>query len=273
VNNPDRPDFSREEAYYRPRPYAFERELSERRRPIWRRHLAGIIASLSLTIIIVFAWTTFALLVRLPFVPSLQVFTIPKPKSASSVSTPGVASGTSSNPISGPVHTGLPCTINISTWTEGSPDWVVQNSILYNDGSNEKSIGPTIIAPCQPGTPNYAVEAKIQLINQVSGCFGIVLRTSYATSICNSQYQGSPDTAYIYHDSNPLTSNPFSPGTTLHTYRAEVQNNTIKFFIDDSLITTATDNRLLTSETSEQVGLYCQSLQLQVTSFQVTALP
>lgn len=271
MGNQNRPDFPGEEAFYRPQPYAFERKLSERR-PFWRRHLAGIMFTLSLILMIVFGWSTFALLTGMQFLSPLQVFTMLKPKSAPSVSDSGVTSTTSSSSMSGPAQTGLPCTVNIKSWTDGSPDWIVHNGILYNDGSNTKPTIPTIIAPCQPGTPNYAVEAKIQLSNQVDGCFGIVLRTSYATSICNGQYSPLPDTAYIFFASNTLTSNPFSPGTAAHTYRAEVRDNKIKFFIDGSLITTATDNRLLTTETSEQVGLYCQSLQLQVMSFQVTAL-
>ncbi len=271
MGNQNRPDFPGEEAFYRPQPYAFERKLSERR-PFWRRHLAGIMFTLSLLLMIVFGWSTFALLTGLQFFSPLQVFTMLKPKSAPSVSNSGVTSTTSSNPMSDPAQTGLPCTVNIKSWTDGSPDWVVHNGTLYNDGSNAKPTIPTIIAPCEPGTPNYAVEAKIQLSNQVDGCFGIVLRTFYATSICNGQYSPLPDTAYIFSSGNTLTSNSFSPGTALHTYRAEVRDNTIKFFIDGSPIATATDNRLLTNQTNEQVGLYCQSLQLQVTSFQVTAL-
>src|SRR5205085_3481644 len=73
---------------------------------------------------------------------------------------------------------GLPCIVDISTWTGGSPDWVVHNGILYNDGSSGSNNGPTIIAPCQPGTTNYAVQAKIQVTNQSGGCFGLVLRGS-----------------------------------------------------------------------------------------------
>ena len=267
MGNQNRSDFPGEEAFYRPQPYAVERKLSERR-PFWRRHLAGILFTLSLILMIVFGWSTFALLTGLQFFSPLQMFNMLKPKPANS----GDISATSSSSQSGPTQSGLPCTVNIKSWTDGSPDWVVHNGTLYNDGSNAKPTIPTIIAPCEPGTPNYAVEAKIQLSNQVAGCFGIVLRTSYATSICNGQYSPLPDTAYIFFASNTLKSNPFSPGTALHTYRAEVRDNTIKFFIDGSLIATATDNRLLTTETSEQVGLYCQSLQLQVTSFQVTAL-
>lgn len=267
MGNQHQSDFPGEEDFYRPQPYTFERKLLERR-PFWQRHSAGIIASLFLVLLIASSWTILALVTKQQF-PPLQMLNMLKPKSAN----PGDTSTTSSSPQSGPVQSsGLPCTVNIQSWTDGSPDWVVHNGILYNDGSNAKPTLPSIIAPCQPGIPNYAVEAKIQLTNQVDGCFGIILRTSYATSICNGQYSPLPDTAYIFFSNNVLISNPFTPGIALHTYRAEVRDNTIKLFIDGSLVTTATDNRLLTSETSEQVGLYSQSLQLQVTSFQVKAL-
>lgn len=175
-----------------------------------------------------------------------------------------------------PPTSGLPCVVNISTWTGGSPDWVVHNGVLYNDGTNDVNNGPTIIAPCEPGVPNYAVQATIRVTGNGGNCFGIVLRgqsgqngwQGYRTDVCRG------NTSYIvaYGEGNPLTQAPFSPGTTSHTYRAVVQDNTIKFFIDGNLVDTATDNRLLTTETGLGVGLFSQNIQLQVTSFQVTAV-
>jgi len=153
---------------------------------------------------------------------------------------------------------------------------VVHNGILFNDGSSGSNNGPTIIAPCQPGTTNYAVEAKIQVTNQSSNCFGIVFRGSSTPNGWQGYHAGicGLNTAYIsaYGDSNALTQAPFTPGTAAHTYRAEVKDNTLKFFIDGNLVDTTTDTRLLTTETGEGVGLYSQNVQLQVSSFQVTAL-
>jgi hypothetical protein len=133
-----------------------------------------------------------------------------------------------------------------------------------------------MIAPCLPAVTNYAVEAKIQLTNLSGSCFGIVVRGSstqsgwqgYKAGICNTNL------AYItaYGDLNPMAMAAFAPGTTLRTYRCEVKDNTIKLFIDGTLVVTAADNRLLTSRGNEQVGLYAQNVQLQVSSFQVTAL-
>jgi hypothetical protein len=49
------------------------------------------------------------------------------------------------------------------------------------------------------------------------------------------------------------------------------KDNTIKFFIDGNLLDNVTDNRLLTTGTGED-DLFYSGTQLQVTSFQVTAL-
>ena|SRR2546421_10071481 len=47
------------------------------------------------------------------------------------------------------------------------------------------------------------------------------------------------------------------------------KDNTIKFFIDGGLVLSLTDNRYLTGS---EVGLWCQNVQLEVSSFKVTAL-
>jgi hypothetical protein len=254
--------------------------------PFWRRHLWPIITSVALVLVIIFAATTY-ILSRGSSQNSLNNSHPIQGSTPLSTQIPSTAAPITSNPNSTATATapaiatsqatsGLPCIVDINAWTGGSPDWVVHNGILYNDGSNGSNNGPTIIAPCQPGTTNYAVETKIQVTNQSGGCFGIVLRGSstqngwqgYKADICGL------NTAYItsYADYDTLTQAPFTPGTTLHTYRAEVKDNSLKFFIDGNLVDTATDNRLLTTETGEGVGLYSQNVQLQVTSFQVTAL-
>lgn len=259
-----------------------------------RRHLWKIIAASAIALALILASTTIVLLGRLLQSPAPSrgpagaVFSSTPTQGAAGITpttstitpTATVASTTTSVPTS-QATSGLPCVVNISTWIGGSQDWTVHNGILYNDGTNSNATnsGPTIIAPCQPGAKNYAIEAKIQITTPSDGfynCFGMIIRGSsaqngwqgYKTDVCGL------DTARIsaYGDNNVLTQAPFKPGTTIHTYRAEVKDNTINFFIDGNLVETATDNRLLTSETGEGVGLYSQNVQLQVTSFQVTAL-
>jgi hypothetical protein len=279
MDDQSRKGYQGEEHFYNP-------EKIEPIKPFWRRHLWPIMASIAIIFVIIFAATTIALLVRssqsttnnahptqVSTAPSTQIPSNATP--TTSTSNPTATVVPTSSPIS-QATPGLPCSVNVSTWTGGSPDWVVHNGILFNDGSSGSNNGPTIIAPCQPGTTNYAVEAKIQVTNQSNGCFGIVLRGSstqngwqgYQADICGL------NTAYIsaYGDGNALTQAPFTPGTTARTYRAEVKDNTLKFFVDGNLVDTTTDNRLLTTETGEGVGLYSQNVQLQVSSFQVTAL-
>jgi hypothetical protein len=82
MGNQHRSDFPGEEAFYRPQPYTLERKLLERR-PFWQRHLPGIIASLSLILLIASSWTILALVTKQQF-PPLQMLNMLKPKPANS---------------------------------------------------------------------------------------------------------------------------------------------------------------------------------------------
>jgi len=180
-------------------------------------------------------------------------------------------------------QSGLPCTVDIGTWAGGSSDWKILNGTLLNDGTNSNlstDAGPTIVAPCQLGnTANYTIEAKIQVISVgYSPCFGITVRGTPSTNnwqgyvagvgSCSNDlgtaYVGGPD----YSNDNAGVQASFNPGTKTHTYRVEVNNNVITYYVDGSLLLTLTDNRYLTGA---QVGLWDQDVQLQVTSFSVTA--
>lgn len=181
-------------------------------------------------------------------------------------------------------QTALPCTVNVGAWTDGSSDWKVLNGMLLNDGTNGNNpygSGPSIVAPCQPATTaNYAIETKIQVISGSSGCFGITVRGNpltsgwqgYMAGVGSCDYNGLNE-AYIggpnYSNESSSVQAAFSPGTSAHTYRVEAKNNTINFYVDNSLLLTLTDNRYLTGA---QIGFWDQNIQLQVTSFQVTAL-
>lgn len=207
----------------------------------------------------------------------------PTPTPPTLTQTPADLSPTASGtPTSAPVVS-LPCNVDLNTWTGGSSDWVTHNGIVYNDGTNttSESSGPTLVAPCQPGVANYALEAKIQ-VTHPSGCFGLVLRATsgqngwqgYRAGTCGPDSYPS-NTAYIqaYGDNDPLVKVPFTSNTNVHTYRVEIKDTSIKLFIDGNLIDSTTDNRLLTVASGEEVGLYSVSTQIQVTSFKVTALP
>lgn len=259
---------SRKEYHGVEEPYYRTKELKQMG-SVLRRNIGKIILSSALVLMTIFACTTFYL---------LNMVLRGNGNNHAQNATGSVAHISSSSAVpTSQVTSGLPCAINISAWTGGSPDWVVHNGILYNDGNNTSDNGPTIVVPCQPGLTNYAVEAKIQITNQpYMTCFGIVLRGAstqngwqgYKTGICNQ------NTAYItaYGDGSPLAKAVFIPGTSEHTYRCEVKDNIIKLFIDGNLMVNATDNRLLTAQGSEQVGLFSQGVQLQVNSMQIKAL-
>ncbi len=170
-----------------------------------------------------------------------------------------------------------------SGWN-GTPDWKVLNGILISDGTNNLSEGPpTIVAPCQLGDiANYAVEARIQVLNNnYPTCFGINVRGTPTSTVNGWQgYIGAVYVACNWGDNllafnadnanyGNLTSAPFSPGTSYHTYRVEAQDNQLRFLIDGAQILTVTSN---TYTSGEQVGLWSYDAQLNVSSFKIIAL-
>jgi hypothetical protein len=158
------------------------------------------------------------------------------------------------------------------------------NEMVLNDGSNGNATsnnGPTLVAPCQIGTAtNYAVESKIQVIStQNDFSFGITVRGNPASAGWQGYRAGIGDDSSSfgtvrlsgenYDDTTQGESASFDPGTSVHLYRVEAKDNTIKLFIDGNLILTMTDNRYLTGS---EVGLWSNDVQLQVSSFKVMAL-
>lgn len=165
-----------------------------------------------------------------------------------------------------------------SGWSLGS-GWKRLGGMLLNDGSNGGYNGrPTLVAPrsCQPTTMDYAVEAKIQVVqfsDQYSG-FGINVRgvpsspqePGYSTYIDSSNASGA-NISVVGGD--VLKSAPFNPGTDFHVYRAEVKGNTITFLIDDAAVLSVVDNRYISAG---EVGLWCANAQIELSSFKVVKL-
>lgn len=265
--------------------------------PRRRRGRTALIVVLTLLVVVVLVGAVLANGIFKPFGQTAGTSTTPTATSAPTATTAPTATpttalaaspttsatGTSGSPTV-QAQSGLPCVVNVGTWSDGSSDWKNLNGALLNDGTNSNyspGNGPSIVAPCQPAsTANYAVETKIQVVSGSSGCFGISVRGTPATNSWQGYltgiggcYSNSLNEAYIagpnYSNDSSGVQAAFSPGTTVHTYRVEANNNTIKLFVDGSLLLTLTDNRFLTGA---QIGLWCQNVQLQVTSFQVTAL-
>jgi hypothetical protein len=191
-------------------------------------------------------------------------------------------------PATAPQTQKLPCTVNLRTWTDGSSDWKVRNGVLLNDGmkSWDGRSGPTIVAPCDAtsaaewSSTNYAVETKIQVTgSQNQACFGIAVRGTSTFSGWQGYKAGVGDclegldrarvSGPVYPYDSLAKNASFNPGTTIHTYRVEVEDTAIKLSIDGRLVLNVTDTRYLTGA---EIGLWCQHVQLAVSSFKVTSL-
>jgi len=164
-------------------------------------------------------------------------------------------------------------TDNWSSWSLGS-GWKRLSGMLLNDGSNGGYNGkPTLAAPrsCQPKTMDYAVEAKIQVVqfsDQYSG-FGVPSspqEPGYSTYIDSGNASGA-NISVVGGD--VLKSAPFNPGTDFHVYRAEVKGNTITFLIDGAAVLSVVDNRFISAG---EVGLWCANAQIELSSFKVFKL-
>jgi hypothetical protein len=274
----------------------FNRNEKLRAQSFFRRHFWKITTAGSLVLVLIFALLAFLLLAKRP--ANGQVTAPPTNNHqviSSQQATNTAQSNTNSPPTAAPTNPaapassptpqlqGLPCKVNLSTWTDGSSDWKVLNGALLDDGTGswDAGSGPTIVAPCDLGsTANYAVETKIQVTSSQNGaCFGITGRGTpnsngwqgYKAGV--GDCYGGLDKARVsgpdYHYDSQIKDASFNPGTSVHTYRIEVKDNTIKFFIDGGLVLNMIDNRYLSGA---EIGLWCQNVQLSVTSFQVTAL-
>jgi hypothetical protein len=287
-NDHDRPPYDKEEANER------ESGKLQKRSVFW--HKRWQIAALSgLALVVVLASIIIYLLLRSPApAPAAVAPATPQstaPPQATVQATPTAATDATptqatvaGTPTSIP-QAGLPCIVDIAKWTSGSADWKVLNSIELNDGTNQNAAtnnGPTLVAPCQLGTvSNYAVESKMQVVStQYASCFGITARGTPSGNDWQGYRAGIGDCGYSssgvvrlsgpnYLNDAQIKNASFDPGKSMHTYRVEVKDNTITFFIDGNSILTLTDNRFLTGA---EVGLWSQNVQLQVSSFKITTL-
>jgi hypothetical protein len=184
-------------------------------------------------------------------------------------------------------------------WSKGMDGWVQSggwssvNGMLVNDGQDYNNDGhPTASAPLFPqDIPNYSVQVDMRLdrytdeggISGLAG-FGVVVRWSqdqnggYKIGVCASAgiYScGNADHELLLSDGSFFQSAPvrqvlFRPAYgTWHTYRIDVQGNTITVWVDGGMIFQATDDKYLSAGT---VGLWSDRSQISVRNFTITAL-
>jgi hypothetical protein len=161
-----------------------------------------------------------------------------------------------------------------------SAEWKYLNGMLVNDGSGNTSTS-WIRAPYSPGAlSNYAVEADIQLIRDDEGAFGIVVRASgegdgYWVGVQRSDWTTPRLTASVNIGKAPELSGSdvamtsFDPGSDWHTYRVEVEGNTIRMLVDGGLVVEAIDNRFLNGG---DVGLFSYYRQINIRDFKIIAM-
>ena len=155
--------------------------------------------------------------------------------------------------------------------------WKVLNGMVLNDGTNGGYNGKSTLvapAPCQPKTMDYAVEAKIQVVQSSGNYSGFGINVRGIPSASNEQgYSTFIDTTsgagISVIGGDPLKTASFNPGTGFHVYRAEVKANTITFLIDGSVVLSVVDNKYISIG---QVGLWCANTQLEMSSFKVVKL-
>jgi hypothetical protein len=183
-------------------------------------------------------------------------------------------------------------------WT-ATNDWHIVNGMLVNDGTQHASEGnPTAFAPYPPqDIANYSVQAEIRLDKYTDAgdygadSFGIAVRYSdsnggYKLGACASAPGYSLVTpcdasdfavSYVlilsdgdFSNDTPVKKVPFQPGSgNWHTYRIDVQGNTITVWIDGSMVFQVTDDKFLSAG---QVGLWSDRCQISIRSFTITAL-
>lgn len=176
---------------------------------------------------------------------------------------PSVAQTGASPPSAGEVYR-ADWAGGLGGWTGGA-SWKAVSGMLVNDG---QEAGYTyIMAPFTPTTPDYSVEAVIQLAR--GGEFGLAARHDGKVGYWwRYQDGGFRITTGATGDTERISDVVyFTAGTDFHTYRLEVKGNAIRGLIDGSPRRDTTDNRLLSPGTA---GLWVYRSQINVRSFRIT---
>jgi Putative peptidoglycan binding domain/Curli production assembly/transport component CsgG len=160
-----------------------------------------------------------------------------------------------------------------------SPDWKHLNGMLVDDGTADTGAA---VAPYNPRSADYAVEAEIRVIQEgdFRNGFSIFVRAGNKAGyqVAVGKLNG-PVTRICYLNAGGLgiadnsecktIGLAFEPGADWHKYRAEIKGNAITFLIDDAAVTSAIDNRFLSPG---RVGLLSMKYQLEVRNFRVISL-
>lgn len=175
------------------------------------------------------------------------------------------------------------CLLYQADWSKGMDGWsggsqwgVNSSGILVSNGNSQNN--KFIVAPYRPTTANYAVEAQIQFLQPLSPSsdptlFGIMVRGAAEGDKIGYDCYMYNNSARIRVAADPnsqvLQQTPYTLDTSWHTYRVEVNNNSIKCFIDNMQVLQVTDNTYMLPG---EVGLLDINSQINVRSFTVVSV-
>jgi hypothetical protein len=249
-------------------------KLNAKKKPFWRRHFLKTYATIATILVIILAYVTMTNIMH----SSVQSTLVSRPTPVPAViPTQPSASPTLTSPSPETVLCNVDLSKGIDGWS-GSTDWRALNNMLINDGTNSADNADSVVlAPCQLNTANYSVVATIEYLRGGNG-FGILARGgggngykawigAQGLAAIGLASQSPPDD--LTGDSLVVQDN-YQVDTAWHTYRFDLKENTLTFFIDGQKILNTLDNQYLNSGS---VGLVVNGgSEIDVKSFQVTAL-
>lgn len=166
----------------------------------------------------------------------------------------------------------------LAEWS-GAGGWQTVGGMLVNDGTSDT---PTFIdAPFQPSTLDYAIEVEMQWARD-GETFGVVARGGdgagyWAGFAPDCNWEPNEDDIILWApliesfcaEDGRIAGTEVGLDSEWHTYRLEVQGNTIRVLLDGTVVIETSDNRFLSPG---QVGLWSDGAQVNVRRFSVIAL-
>lgn len=133
----------------------------------------------------------------------------------------------------------------------GWQDWILLDGWTMADGQllyccSLSIYGPNrLIAPYIPDSPDYAVEAEVQW-RRASSVGALLVARGYLIGADTGNGSrllilAAPAEKDSHQGSNDWWI-PFNPGTSWHTYRAELRGDRISVFVDGSMLMSIGDN-------------------------------
>lgn len=167
-------------------------------------------------------------------------------------------------------------------WSNGPGGWALPADWQTSAGT----VGTTrpdqvtdLVAPYQPPTTDYAVEAELQVarfgaqIGLVSQGFGLIARGD-SRSEFQAGIRGAGHAAFIGSVFDSSASRTYTAGSGWHLYRFEAKGDQLRLLVDGVSWTEYQLNPILraTTPNGHVVGLWANAAQINARSFKVFAL-